>query len=208
MRAVIIAGGSMRDYAYIRRFIEPGDYIIAADSGYRHAMALGVEPRVLLGDFDSLDTLPEGVETIRHPAKKNQTDSELAMNWAKEQGASHILLLGAIGTRMDHTLSNILLLTQLLDRGVTGEIIDEHNHIWLTDGALTIGGEAGQFLSLLPLETCEGVHIRNAAYPLENATLQVGHSLGVSNAITASPVEISLRKGRLLVMSALTMLMA
>ena len=200
MRAVIIAGGSMRDYGYMRQFIWPEDYIIAADSGYRHAVGLGVTPHVLLGDFDSLDILPEGVEIHRHSAKKDQTDSELAMNWAVEQGASQILLLGGIGTRMDHTMSNILLLAQFLARGVAVEMIDEHNHIWITDTALEIEGEAGEFLSLLPLTACEGVNTRNLEYPLEDAMLEVGYSLGVSNIITESPAEIRLEKGTLLVM--------
>ena len=200
MKVVIIAGGSMRDYAYIRRFIQPEDYIIAADSGYIHAQALGVQPQILLGDFDSLDALPQGIEMHRHPAKKDETDSELAVNWAIEQGASHILLLGATGTRMDHTLSNILLLTRLLDRGIKGEIVDEHNHIQITDGALEIHGEPGALLSLLPLTPCEGVSSWNLEYPLEKASLQVGYSLGVSNVIAASPAGVSLTKGRLLVM--------
>ena len=200
MRAVILAGGAMRDYAYMRQFIQPEDYIIAADSGYRHAVALGIRPHVLLGDFDSLDILPEGIEILRHPAKKDQTDSELAMNWAVKQGAAQILLLGGIGTRMDHTMSNILLLVQFLARGVAVEMIDEHNHIWITNTALQIAGEAGQLLSLLPLTTCEGVNTRNLEYPLKDATLEVGYSLGVSNIIAKSPAEIRLERGTLLVM--------
>ena len=200
MRAVIITGGSMADYAYIRRFIRPGDYIIAADRGYIHAQRLGVSPHVLLGDFDSLEVLPQGIEIHRFPVKKDATDTELAAEWAREQGASQILFLGAMGTRMDHSLSNILLLSRLLDQGIRGEMIDEHNHIWITEGVLEIEGNPGQFLSLVPLTACEGVTTENLEYPLFKASLQVGSSLGISNVISGNPAGLSLTKGRLLVM--------
>ena len=200
MRTTIITGGTIENHAYIKQFIQTEDYIIAADSGYRHAEKLGVKPHILLGDFDSLETIPQGIETHHFPVKKDATDTELAAEWAIEQGATHILLLGATGTRMDHSLSNILLLTRILDRGVTGELIDEHNHIWVADSAVEIEGTPGDYLSLLPLITCEGVTTRNLEYPLENATLSVGYSLGVSNVIAANPAGVSLTKGKLLVM--------
>ena len=200
MRAVIITGGSMSDYAYIRPFIRPEDYIIAADSGYRHAEALGLRPHVLLGDFDSLDELPSGIETCRVPEKKDFTDTDFAIDWARERGIRDFLLLGAIGTRMDHTLTNILLLDRLLAAGENGEIIDEHNRIWITDTKVEIVAKPGDILSLVPLQPCIGVTTHGLSYPLHEATLQVGHGWSVSNVVLTSPAKITLTAGKLLVM--------
>ena len=200
MRAVIISGGAMTDYAYLRQVVRPDDMVIAADSGYRHAERLGLRPCVLVGDFDSLDELPQGIETYRVPREKNHTDTELALEWAREHGAREFLFLGATGTRMDHTLTNILLLVRLLECGERGEVIDEHNHVWITDSETEIIGEPGGFLSLIPLTACTGVTTRGLAYPLFDATLEVGYGLGVSNVILESPANVSLCTGKLLVM--------
>jgi len=200
MRAVILAGGAMGDYGYFRQFITPDDYIIAADSGYSHAEALGLRPHVLLGDFDSLDVIPDGIDIHRVPAEKNFTDMELAVEWGRERGVKEFLFLGAIGTRMDHTLTNIFLLARLLDAGEAGEIIDEHNRIWITDSGVEVEAGAGDILSLIPISTCRGVATRNLAYPLHEATLAVGYGLGVSNVVEASPAGVTLSAGRLLVM--------
>jgi len=200
MRAVIITGGTMRDYAYIRRFIQPDDTLIAVDSGYRHCERLGLRPSVLLGDFDSLDELPEGIETRHFPREKNYTDTELAVGWARKEGHRDFLFLGATGTRLDHSLSNILLLAALLDRGERGEIIDEHNRLWITDSEAEIQGSPGEILSLVPLTLCTGVTTHNLTYPLSEATLELGHGLGVSNVILVSPAKVRLGAGKLLVM--------
>jgi len=200
MRAVILAGGNMSDYAYIKQFLTPHDFIIAADSGYRHAEALDLRPHLLAGDFDSLQTLPQDIEIHRVPPEKDFTDTELAINLARERGYKHFLLLGALGSRMDHSLTNILQLTRFLDANEHAEILDEHNRIWITDTVIELDGKAGDILSLIPLTDCSGVTTENLAYPLQDAALKVGHGLGVSNIITASPARITLSSGRLLVM--------
>jgi len=200
MRAVIIAGGAMGDYAYIRQFIRPTDTIIAADSGYRHAVGLGVRPHVVLGDFDSLGEPPREIETQRVPAEKDFTDMELAVVWARERGIRDFLLLGAIGTRMDHTMTNILLLSELLEAGESGEVLDEHNRIRITDESAEIDCAAGDILSLIPLTACVGVTTENLKYPLADAVLSVGNGLGVSNVVTRNPARVTLRDGKLLVM--------
>lgn len=190
----------MGDYAAAKQWIRPDDLIIAADSGYRHALALDVRPQVLLGDFDSLDEIPEGVELHRVSAEKDFTDTELAIQWARDRGICDFLLLGVIGTRMDHTLTNILHLTRFLDEGIRAEIRDEHNRIWITDSEIEITGMPGDILSLIPLTTCEGVTTERLQYPLQNATLRVGQGVGVSNVMREDSARVTVTEGRLLVM--------
>ncbi|MCL2568857.1 MAG: thiamine diphosphokinase [Oscillospiraceae bacterium] len=200
MRATILSGGAMTDYTYFQQFLRPDDVIIAADSGYRHAEALCLRPRILLGDFDSLDHPPADIETLRIPRENDYTDTEFAVNWARAQGIRDFLFLGTIGTRMDHTLTNILRLSDLLDQGEHGEMIDEHNRIWITNSAIEIIGAPGALLSLIPLTPCIGVTTKNLAYPLQDATLYVGHGRGVSNVLLTETANIRLSSGKLLVM--------
>jgi len=200
MRAVILAGGNMHNYAHIKQFISPDDFIIAADSGYHHAEALGLRPHLLVGDFDSLHSPPTDIELHRVPPEKDFTDTELAIDCARTQGCTSFLFLGALGTRMDHTLTNILLLTKLLEMGEQAEIIDEHNRIWTTDTALALDLTPGEILSLIPLTNCEGVTTENLAYPLRDAVLEVGSGHGVSNVVLTSPAGVRLSSGKLLMM--------
>ena len=198
-RAVIIAGGSMSGYSYIKQLISPEDTIIAADSGYLHAKKLGLIPDIVLGDFDSLGFVPQDVPIIEVPAKKDLTDTELALHFARDKGIKDFLFLAAFGTRMDHTLANIFLLAQLLEYDESGQIIDEHNRVWITNAHLRIDVDTDAYLSLIPITNCFGVTTENLAYPLSGAKLEVGKGLGISNLATKNPVQIRLTEGTLLV---------
>ena len=201
-RAVIIAGGWMSDFSYIKQFLHPQDTIITADSGYLYAKQLGLSPHIALGDFDSLGFVPEDVPVYQVSTQKDLTDTELALQWARSQGYEDFLFLAVLGSRMDHSLSNIFLLNSLLKQGESGQIINEHNQIWLTDSSLTLPIAPGSTVSLIPLSTCHGVTSSGLLYPLFNSTLAFDESLGVSNVSTENPVSVSLREGKLLVIVA------
>src|SRR5260370_16224797 len=120
MHIVILAGGSVRTGQAFYRAIASADLIIAADSGAATALQYGCIPALVVGDFDSLDThllqeLSERGSQVRQVAvEKNETDTELAVQAAIEQGATNITLLGALGgERFDHTMANILLLADI-----------------------------------------------------------------------------------------------
>jgi len=205
MKAVIICGGEIRDYQYLKKYLEDADIIIAADSGVMHCRGFGVVPHILLGDFDSscpgiLSQISSQTQIVRFPIEKDMTDSELAANMAIEKGADHIVFLGAIGTRTDHTLANIFMLKKLLDKGVEAIIADEKNEIRIINKSIRLKREEGCFISLLPLNgSARGVTISGFYYPLVNATLEVGSSWGVSNIFTENEAQVTLEEGYLLV---------
>lgn len=201
-RAVIITGGTISDYHWTAGLIGPDDTVVCADSGYDHAVKMGIRPKVLLGDFDSIASLPENCEIIRYPVKKDSSDTELAAGWAVGQGFKELLFLGAIGSRMDHTLANIFLLAELLKSGARGEIIDEHNRIAVTETGLTLDEPPGAIVSLLPLSDCAGITTVGLEYPLQGTDMKPGRSLGVSNVVTARPASVSLTAGTLAVIIA------
>ena len=102
-----------------------GDFIIAADGGYRHCQEAGLTPNLLLGDFDSLDTLPPSVEVLRYPVDKDDTDSMLALKLGLDRGFTTFHIYGGTGGRMDHTLANLQGLAYLAQRGAKGYLYDQ-----------------------------------------------------------------------------------
>ncbi|MBA1333796.1 MAG: thiamine pyrophosphokinase [Firmicutes bacterium] len=206
MAAVIISHGTIRDYEFHKGIIKQDDLVICADGGAAHARKMGIEPDVILGDFDSLrecdlDSFKEA-EILTFPRNKDKTDTELAVDYAVAKGEKRIIMLGSTGTRLDHTLSNIFLLKTMLDKGVRGEIINENNRIFLISDTAKISGR-GTIVSLVPLSTkVTGITLRGFKYPLENETIEIGSSRGVSNVLVEETGEISLSGGLLLVVEA------
>lgn len=195
MRTVIIAGGAVRDYGYIRSFIGAGDLIVCADRGYRHAERMGLAVDMLVGDMDSIGEVPGGVPTLRADAHKDQTDTELAVEYARGRGAGDFLYLAATGSRQDHSLTNILALINHLSRGERATLIDDNNIIMPMGRHMALPYPAGTIVSLIPVTPCHGVTTENLAYPLSRATLSPGVGLSVSNVIEKSPAVVSMEAG-------------
>ena len=202
MRAVIICGGTIKNYRYIKGQIKDNDTIICADSGYDHAVNMGLGISIVVGDFDSINTIPTDIQTIQYPARKDQTDSEIAMDYARKMGFKDFLLIAATGTRLDHALTNILLLKDCLGRGENAVIVDENNKIMITDSTVHLQEPSGSIVSLVPLSECHGVTTDNLEYPLCDATLYMGKGHGVSNIMVENNALVSIQKGLLLVIIA------
>ncbi|HEY8346108.1 MAG TPA: thiamine diphosphokinase [Symbiobacteriaceae bacterium] len=207
MRAVVFSAGQVHDYGRIRRLIGSPDLVICADGGVRHALALGLTPTLVLGDFDSAgpvltaEVSARGIPIHRVPADKDQTDTHLALEEALARGATEVYLVGATGSRLDHTLSNLLLLPDLIARAAI-TVLDGHNIIRLLQpgGRLTVEALPEAYLSLIPLTPeVRGVVAEGVKWPLSGATLRWGESLGVSNRIVGQAAMIAVEEGYLLV---------
>ena len=111
MKAYIFAGGAI-DAVALRERPDAADLTVAADSGWHNAKALGVVPKVLLGDFDSIGgiALPEAEEILKVPPEKDRTDTQLAVDLALSRGANDFVIIGGLSGRLDHTMSNLFLL--------------------------------------------------------------------------------------------------
>ncbi len=187
----------------------PGDLVLAADGGGRHAASLGWPVHCLVGDFDSLSPPllagfeARGTEIIRHPVDKDEIDFELALMLARRRGHGRIEVLGAVGGRWDMSLANLFLPRAV---GRDGGAIRFRHGDWtfltVTGPAeLTLAGRAGDRLSLLPLgEDVPGITLRGCRYPLAGETLKAGFSRGLSNRLTDSEASLTLASGTLLVM--------
>lgn len=183
-----------------------GSLVICADGGLHHAQRWGITPHVVVADLDSAVGDVEGwcrehgVEFLRFPVEKDKTDSELAVDTALARGATALTLTGVWGGRVDHSLANLGLVYRLAQAGTQAEILTGSARLFSLCGTATLELEVGQVISLLPLtETCRGVTIQGVYYPLRNASLRRGSTLGVSNVAVAEVVEVTCAEGVLLV---------
>jgi thiamine pyrophosphokinase len=210
MKAVIIANGNIKDYNYFSKIINQADLIICADGGANHLKKMDISPHVIIGDFDSMDLKNNSyyktneIKIIKHPSEKDETDTELAALFAIKQKCNDLTFIGATGTRLDHTLANIFLLKKIISRSLKKKIqcriLDDNNEIFLITDMLTIKKTDNCFVSLLPLsEVVEGVSTSGLKYPLNNARIKSGATLGISNQIIAEKATVSLKKGTLIV---------
>lgn len=207
MRVVIFAGGTYRPGTASQNALADADLVIAADSGAETALRLGYVPVYVVGDFDSLDAQfgeqlrARGSVIITAAIEKDETDTELAVQLAIEQGATSIVLLGALGgDRFDHTIANVLLLAGFDTPPI--QIIDGPSICWLLrgPGQSVIEGRPGDLLSLFPLTgDASGIRTRGLYYPLNGDTLRFGKPRGASNMLTEERAEVSLESGLLLV---------
>ena len=197
MRAFIYTGGNI-DVTNITEHPKSDDLCIAADSGYKNAKALGDKVSVFVGDFDSyIGEIPESVEIIKVPAEKDFSDRQLAVKEALSRGADDIVIIGGLGGRLDHTLSNLDILPELWKMRVHAVITDGTNRVRYLDSTSTLIARSGyRYVSILAIsEKLKGVSIEGCKYPLDNATVLRSNQYAVSNEITGNCALISVKKG-------------
>ncbi|MFQ5407353.1 MAG: thiamine diphosphokinase [Anaerolineales bacterium] len=203
-RAVIVANGVPSPEADLRGLVRPGDLLLAADGGARLFRQAGLVPHHVVGDFDSLApgevaTLEaDGAQLHRHPRDKDETDLELAIRVAMEQGATEIQLVAALGGRWDQSLANLLLLGNPVFRDVQLSIVDGNQRMLLirAGSERRIPGEKGDTVSLIPVggDAC-GVKTMGLKWRLRDETLAFGATRGVSNVVVDETATVVVGAG-------------
>lgn len=206
---IILTNGEIDDPALLRTRLESWSQaaVIAADGGLRHAEGLSLKVDILIGDLDSASEedkfilIDQGVHVHEFPEAKYETDLELALTYAANLGAGVIVILGALGGRLDMSLANILLLTLPQLTGVQVELWADHQTAWLIrPPGGDISGESGDTVSLIPLlNDATDISTTNLAYALKDSSLQAGEVHGVSNVMTDKTAHVDLGGGTILV---------
>ena len=182
--------------------VPAGAFHLCADSGLRLCQRLGLEPDLVLGDFDSLGTVPQQYPHMTVPVEKDDTDTLLAARTALAKGFRDIRIYGAFGGRLDHTLANLQTLEFLLNAGAEGCLASSENYAFLQKSGIRREYpriEGFSFSVFSWSERCTGVTLTGTYYPLENGVLTRDFPLGVSNRITADAAAVSAAAGTLLV---------
>jgi thiamine pyrophosphokinase len=205
LRTLLFANGTLTNPQSALSHAEGADRIIAANGGALHCLNMNVIPDLLIGDLDSLDSetlaalRTAGTVIEQHPARKDETDLEIALRHALDEGASHVTILGAMGARWDQSIANLLLLAHE-DLSADIRLVDDRHELTLLRGGetRTLSGAPGDIVSLLPLAgDAVGIRSTGLEYSLHVDTLRFGSTRGVSNVLEAPEATVSLQKGLL-----------
>lgn len=204
----IISDGTINDPEIIRRKLEEmnNPLVICADGATRYMRRLDMIPAFIIGDMDSVDedTLSyldrQGSTILRHSRDKDETDTQLALEYAMKMSPGQIWIFGALGGRIDHALANISLLIMGVKQGYTVKIVDETCELFIADRQHVIEGKPGQTVSFLPLsDEVTGITLKGFEYPLSNGIMEMGRPYGISNRLAAEEGVVSVKSGYLLV---------
>ena len=181
---------------------EKGDLVIAADGGYDTLVKIGVSPDLMIGDMDSVSAPPSGVEILRFPVRKDETDSFLAYREGVRRGYTDFALYGCVGGRDDHTFANYSLLIYAKNRGHNVKIVGERCEIFaIKNENISICGEIGAHFSAFAFGgDAHGVTIRGLEYEAESITLTPEFPLAVSNRFSDTDGYVEVKNGTLIIM--------
>lgn len=207
IETIIISGGNINE-EFAKKTILSKKYknIISADKGLEVLDKCNIKPNYIIGDFDSLneDILKkyvddQNIKIIRLNPEKDYTDTHMALKLAIELESTDITIIGAIGTRLDHTLANIHILKEALEKNVSCKILNENNKIILIDKQVKIKKDY-PYVSLIPFTTIvTGVTLKGFKYTLHNATMKIGESIGISNEQIEDEAIIRVNEGILII---------
>ena len=214
-RIIIFANGELPDPNQARHLLHVDDFIICADGGTRHALALDLHPNLIIGDMDSLEKgqlenlQKSGVSIELYPRDKNETDLELAINRAIEFNPTQIIIIAALGGRLDQTLANITLLADsrlLTLQPGSGQAFDIRlddgvEEIFICRDQVRVHGRSGDLVSLIPWQgAVSEVQTINLKWALHKETLYPDKTRGISNEMIDDIASISIGSGLLLIL--------
>ena len=205
-RIVIFANGELPDMNKARAILKDDDYIICADGGTRHASSLEIKPDLVIGDMDStesalLQTLrADGIPIELYPRDKNETDLELAINKAIELDPKEIIIIAALGGRLDQTIANIALISDDRLSAFNLRLDDGVEEIFFCRDQVQVEGRSGDIVSLIPWGgEVKGVQTENLQWKLSSETLYPEKTRGISNEMTSDVAGIKISMGLLLI---------
>lgn len=194
---IIGAGDFFGDF-----YPEKDDLVIAADGGYDTLVKLGKKCDLFVGDMDSSKEYPTGIEILRFPIEKDETDMFLAYREGRKRGCSEFKLYGGVGGRIDHTFANLSLLIYAKNANDNLVLIaDKYEIFVIKNEKILLQGAPGKTFSVFAFDkAADGVSVRGAKYEAINVRLTPDFPLGVSNSFTKTECEIEVKSGVLLIM--------
>ena len=217
MKILVITGGTLNE-TFLKKFLKNHffDQTIVVDGALKMVEKLGIPFQSLVGDFDTIDSLilepylkKTGLYIEKHKPQKDETDTELAVDLGikkikesgSQNGQNEIAILGATGGRLYHLLGNIHLVYRALQEKIVCKLYDEDNCLFMVKGKETLGNEANEYryVSFLPFtDVATGVTLEGFQYPLQDARLEKGCTLGISNEICGSSSSVTVEQGILI----------
>lgn len=198
VKCIIVSGAPETDLSYYKTYIDDA-YIICADSGYLKCQRAGVVPDLIIGDFDSSPFPDADCEIVKLNPRKDFTDTFHCVQYAVEKGFKDITILGGIGSRFDHTYSNIMSVHYCFEHKINCALVNQNNYVTILSGNNKIENKGFKYFSLFALfEKCEGLSIKNAEYELNDTVIYPYEQYTQSNEFKTGAAEILIKKGKIL----------
>ena len=205
---LILGGGEILDYTAVKEMLPDDCFVICADSGYHHCSHLGIQPNLLVGDFDSIKSvLPQDIPVVRLSAEKDYTDTYLAVEEALSRKLDNIILAGMTGGRSDHTFANIQIIASLSTNSINSVMTDGITDYYALSASgqtksISIPFKANHYFSVFALGgICTCVNIQGGKYPLTDYDLRFDEARAVSNEFLSGPAVVSLKAGTVLIIT-------
>ncbi len=208
-RVLIVANGRLESRQQLEWAMSKTQLWIAVDGGIRHFIHIGKKPHRWIGDMDSFDAhlLPQmwsqEIQKDTFAPEKDLSDTELAIESAIQLGATSFVLMGMLGGRIDHALFNTSLLLSLQNRQLEALILAGSECLLGIGGGgvthRTFSDLQGATMSLYPTTDLAGIDLCGFKYPLQNATMKPGETLGLSNEVIRETIEVTVRNGLALI---------
>jgi thiamine pyrophosphokinase len=205
-RIIIFANGHLPDLEKARAIIRADDILIAADGGTRHVLALGLRPDLIIGDLDSITEgerqkmESDGIKIAKYSRDKNETDLELAIQYALDAKPEQIIIVAGLGGRIDQSLANLALISDIRFVQLDVRLDDGVEEAYFCRDQVQVQGKNGDVVSLIPWQgVVTGVRTENLKWPLHNEMLYPEKSRGVSNEMTGNTASVEIKSGLLLV---------
>ena len=217
-KAFVVANGTIKNPAsiYKKIILEYGlnskDIIIAADGGASNCLKINLVPNIIIGDMDSLkeedksklNLKSSSIKYIYANPEKDESDTQLAVEYAINLGVKKIIIIGATGDRIDHSFANLILLSSPFLKDVAAKILTDNNEIFVVKNSCTIKGKVGKLISIFSLSPYTFfIKTRGLKYNLKNEKLLFSPIRGLSNVFTKDTADIEIKEGALLIIKEL-----
>jgi thiamine pyrophosphokinase len=199
-RALVIANGEPPKKQLLQSLARESGVVICADGGANTALKFRILPDVIVGDLDSIhaEALVKFHKVPTYEDRDDEsTDLEKAIAWALKQKYDHIVVIGASGRRIDHSVGNLGVLPKFYPDAVI-RFIDDLGELVYVGRGITFDAKRSDVISLIPLSRCEGITTQGLKYALDDEALELGVREGTSNVVVNTPVTIKVQKGHLL----------
>ena len=202
MKCIIVGAGNFNEKEIIK---EENDLIIAVDGGYNYCSLLNLEVDILIGDMDSLESIPENINKYIYNKEKDETDTYLAVQYGIKQGFEEFILYGCLGGRLEHTIANIQIIADLCKKGIKIEIVDENTKIYMLNKneAKEIEGLKNKYISIFSYSEKSTISLKGLKYNVLCKDITNDYPLGIDNETIGGNGNIYVHDGLVLVIERL-----
>lgn len=202
MKCIIVGAGNFNEKEILK---EENDLIIAVDGGFNYCSLLNLEVDILIGDMDSLESIPENINKYIYNKEKDETDTYLAVQYGIKQGFEEFVLYGCLGGRLEHTIANIQIIADLCKKGIKIKIVDENTKIYMLNKneAKEIEGLKNKYISIFSYSEKSTISLKGLKYNVLCKDITNDYPLGIDNETIGGNGNIYVHDGLVLVIERL-----